>query len=68
MPHSKTSCFFTYAFTSLIYTFTSFSLVREGEGEGEREGEGGGIQNSRVSFACSLNAIVISNFPDDIVM
>ena len=64
MPHSKTSCFFTYAFTSLIYTFTSFSLVREGEGEGE----GGGIQNSRVSFACSLNAIVISNFPDDIVM
>ena len=64
MPHSKTSCSFTYAFTSLIYTFTSFSLVREGEGEGE----GGGIQNSRVSFACSLNAIVISNFPDDIVM
>ena len=64
MPHSKTSCFFTYAFTSLIYTFTSFSLVREGEGEGE----GGGIQNSRVSFACSLNAIVISNFPDDIAM
>ena len=64
MPHSKTSCSFTYAFTSLIYTFTSFSLVREGEGEGE----GGGIQNSRVSFACSLNAIVISNFPNDIAM
>ena len=64
MPHSKTSCFFTYAFTSLIYTFTSFSLVREGEGDGE----GGGIQNSRVSFACSLNAIVISNFPNDIAM
>ena len=62
MPHSKTSCSFTYAFTSLIYTFTSFSLVREGEGEG------GGIQNSRVSFACSLNAIVISNFPNDIAM